>query len=110
MILASSSSSSHSKRTPFTVPWVPTGIKTGVSITERLVVRMPVLASPSRAITCQSIGPILPAQERPNIRPTDGCFGSDDSVLVDQNRGRCAKHPHFRGGFVPLVQDHRCAD
>src|SRR5687767_168762 len=56
MMRASSSFSSHSKRTPLTVPCVPTGIKTGVSITERLVLSMPARASPSLADTVQLIG------------------------------------------------------
>src|SRR5580765_936024 len=52
MIRASSSGdSSSSKRIPFTVPAVPTGMKTGVSILLRPVVITPARASPSRART-----------------------------------------------------------
>src|SRR6185369_160967 len=98
MILASSSFSSHSNRTPLTVPWVPTGIKTGVSITERLVVRKPVRALPSRAVTCQSIGfsilmvvecrgPIgaVSSEQRPYVLSSDRGLGDDGASLVHQN-------------------------
>src|SRR6185503_5827834 len=51
MILASSSDSSASKRMPLTVPAVPTGMKTGVSIWPRRVVNTPARASPDWAST-----------------------------------------------------------
>src|SRR6266571_2468445 len=57
MIRASSSGASNSSnRIPFTVPAVPTGIKTGVSITPRRVVSKPERASPSRASTSKLNG------------------------------------------------------
>src|ERR1041385_4150754 len=49
MMLASSSDSSASKRMPLTVPAVPTGMKTGVSIRPRRVVNTPARASPNLA-------------------------------------------------------------
>src|SRR5215204_7072419 len=52
MIFASrSGDSSASKRMPLTVPAVPTGIKTGVSMRPRRVVNTPARASPSFATT-----------------------------------------------------------
>src|SRR5205085_2513982 len=60
MIRASNSGASNaSKRVPFTVPAVPTGIKTGVSINARLVCNNPTRASPSCATTCQLIAVLL---------------------------------------------------
>src|SRR5437764_7951069 len=97
MILASSSFSSHSKRTPLSAPCLPTGIKTGVSITERLVVSRPARALPSRAVTCQSMAvavavSILFTDERPDIVGADGGLGEEPAVLVDEDSRRGAKH------------------
>src|SRR5215213_2063540 len=59
MIFASrSSDSSSSKRMPLTVPAVPTGMNTGVSITPRRVVNKPARASPDWAWSSNSIGAI----------------------------------------------------
>src|SRR5438270_3422195 len=60
MIRASNSGASNvSKRVPFTVPAVPTGMNTGVSINERRVCNNPTRASPSCATTCQLIAVLL---------------------------------------------------
>ena len=57
IILASRSvDSSASKRVPLTVPAVPIGMKTGVSMTPRLVLIVPVLASSQFAVTVKLIG------------------------------------------------------
>src|SRR5919205_2185161 len=59
MILASrSDDSSSSNRMPLTVPPVPTGINTGVSITPRRVVNTPARASPTVASISNLIGAI----------------------------------------------------
>src|ERR1041384_3442957 len=56
---SNSGDSSASKRVPFTVPAVPTGMNTGVSIKERRVCNTPARASPSCATTCQLIAVLL---------------------------------------------------
>src|SRR5262245_32031422 len=54
MRASSSGDSNSSKRVPLTVPAVPTGMKTGVSITARRVVSVAERASPSVAMTWKS--------------------------------------------------------
>ncbi len=90
---ASSSSSSHSYRTPLTVPCVPTGINTGVSITERRVRKIPALASPSWAITCQSIGCVIDLFR--NKKPAE--FRQAFLLIDDLRRTRT---------FDPMVKSH----
>src|SRR5205085_10685599 len=59
MRASNSGASSASTRVPFTVPAVPTGMNTGVSINERRVCNNPAHASPSCATTCQLIAVLL---------------------------------------------------
>src|SRR6266516_1901261 len=62
MICASSSADSRdAKRTHFTVPAVPTGMNTGVSMTPRCVVKKPARASSSRAMRSNWIGDLITA-------------------------------------------------
>src|SRR5436189_6488172 len=56
MRASNSSDSSSTKRIPLTVPAVPTGMKTGVSIIPRRVASAPARASPSWAINWKLIG------------------------------------------------------
>src|SRR4051812_13873412 len=109
MIRVSSSFSSHSNLTPLTEPCVPTGIKTGVSISERLVRRIPVRALPSCAVTRQSIGFILesdlcPPNERPDIGSADRRFGNNYAVLVDQHCRRRSGNSHLSRNLETFIK------
>src|SRR5690606_13049722 len=100
------------KRTPFIADCVPTGMNTGVSMTDRRVRRTPARASPSVAKTCQSMGfiSILLVHERPYIRCAGRGFGNDHAVLVDQNCRRRSEHTELYGRFVIFFQNYRGCD
>src|SRR5688572_3106138 len=111
MMRASRSSSSHSYRTPFTVPCVPTGMKTGVSMTDRRVLIIPVRASPSCAGTSQlidlSILLIVLPDQRPDRPAADRGFRRYHPTLIDQNGGRSAEHAELDRRWVILFDHDR---
>src|SRR6185503_1495251 len=108
MIRASRSlASSSSKRMPFTVPAVPTGMKTGVSITPRRVVNRPARAWEEIDSTSKAMGSFvsgIPRNNHGELHKTIQITNSDCGRAAQQFT--CSLTP---GPFlVPFDDSQRC--